>query len=380
MKIGIDIRSMAGEKTGIGRYTENLIQGLASCDEVNAYLLYCFFFKSFRKKVAGISLPDGKRFSFVAKNIPGVVLRYLWNAEIFKIDKLIGNVDILLLPELEIPPVNHEKIVSVIHDVIPLISEKWHTRESARSIGKFIKRAVNRADMVITVSNHTKQDLIQMTGIKEEKVRVTYEGICPFYRKMVSRDCNGLLKRKYGIEDRFILFTGTIEPRKNLAALFKAYSLLKNERKVPHKLIVVGKKGWMYKDIFETVNRLGISEDVLFTGYVPDEELVLLYNAADLFVYPSFYEGFGLPPLEAMACGTPVITSNTSSLPEVVGDAGIMVDPHDVNGLASAMERVLYDEALRERMTADGLERAKLFSQENMARATLKVLEDVYKR
>ncbi len=371
---------MAGEKTGIGRYTENLIQGLASCDEVNAYLLYCFFFKSFRQKVAGISLPDGERFSFVAKNIPGVVLRYLWNAEIFKIDKLIGNVDILLLPELEIPPVNHEKIVSVIHDVIPLVSEKWHTRGSARIIGKFIKRAVNKADMVITVSNHTKQDLIQVTGIKEEKVRVTHEGICPFYRKMVSMDCNGLLKRKYGIEDRFILFTGTIEPRKNLAALFKAYSLLKNERKVPHKLIVVGKKGWMYKEIFETVNRLGISEDVLFTGYVPDEELVLFYNTADLFVYPSFYEGFGLPPLEAMACGTPVITSNTSSLPEVVGDAGIMVDPHDVNGLASAMERVLYDEALRERMTADGLERAKLFSQENMARATLKVLEDVYKR
>lgn len=144
-------------------------------------------------------------------------------------------------------------------------------------------------------------------------------------------------------------------------------------------MLIVGKKGWKYKSIFETVDILNLQKDVIFSDYVPDEYLTLLYNAADLFVYPSLYEGFGLPPLEAMACGTPVITSNTSSLPEVVGDAGVMIDPYDVDGLAKAMFEVLTNEGLREDMRKKGLKRAKLFSWEKTAKETLKIYEEVYK-
>ena len=184
-------------------------------------------------------------------------------------------------------------------------------------------------------------------------------------------------KKKHDITFPFILYLGTLEPRKNLKSLILAYNEIK--KKFPeYKLIIGGAKGWGYKNIFQIIDNLGIDKDIIFTGYIPEKDLPSLYNSAELFVYPSFYEGFGLPPLEAMACGTPVITSNTSSLPEVVGNAGIMVDPNNVNQLADAMYKVLTDDNLRRDMIKKGLKRAKMFSWKKTAKETLKVYEEVY--
>jgi len=168
-----------------------------------------------------------------------------------------------------------------------------------------------------------------------------------------------------------------LEKRKNIPTLIKAFYESKR-RRTNHKLVIVGKKGWKYDDIFETIDALNLKNEVIFTGYVPKEDLVKFYNTADLFVYPSVYEGFGLPPLEAMACGCPVITSNISSLPEVVGNAGITVNPYDVEELVEAMYRVLNDEDLRKELSKKGLERSKLFSWRKTAEETWKVYEEVF--
>jgi glycosyltransferase involved in cell wall biosynthesis len=182
------------------------------------------------------------------------------------------------------------------------------------------------------------------------------------------------VRERYGTSERFILCVGNLQPRKNLRTLIAAYVKLRRADATRHKLVLVGNKAWFYDDTFAMARASGYAEELVFTGYVPDEDLVALYNAADLFVYPSIFEGFGLPPLEAMACGTPVVTSNTSSLPEVVGEAGLMVDPLDAEALAGTMACVLGDGALRARLTVRGPERAATFAWETTAR----IIRDVY--
>jgi len=187
------------------------------------------------------------------------------------------------------------------------------------------------------------------------------------------------LRRKRGLPQRMILFVGTLEPRKNAETLIRAYARLRRASAIPHRLVLAGGRGWRYEGLFALVEELGLQDDVLFPGFVPYDELPLWYNAADLFVFPSLYEGFGLPPLEAMACGVPVVVSSVSSLPEVVGDAGLLVDPLDVEGLAEAMARVLNDGALRAEMRGRGLARAERFSWLETARGTVRVYERVLK-
>ena len=187
---------------------------------------------------------------------------------------------------------------------------------------------------------------------------------------------------KNNLPSKMILNVGTLEPRKNVVSLIKAFEKLKQKGYKDYKLVIAGEKGWLYKQIFKEVEHRDLKKEILFLGVVKDEDLPMLYNCADMFVYPSLYEGFGLPPLEAMACGIPVITSNTSSLPEVIGDAGIMVDPGDVNSLCEAMYNVLTDKELRCQMSKKGLKRAKLFSWEKAANEILEIYDDalsVYK-
>jgi glycosyltransferase involved in cell wall biosynthesis len=214
-------------------------------------------------------------------------------------------------------------------------------------------------------------------GIPPEKVEVVYLGICENFRPLPEGEVEAFRKKR-GLPERFILFVGTIEPRKNLTRLIEAFSLLSPLSPLPFPfsplpLVIVGAKGWLYEEVFAKVEELGLEREVIFPGYIPWGELPLWYNAATIFVYPSLYEGFGLPPLEAMACGTPVIASNASSLPEVVGDAGILVSPGDVDGLAEAMKLLLSDETLREDLSRRGLRRAKGFSWEKTAEKTVQV-------
>jgi len=238
--------------------------------------------------------------------------------------------------------------------------------------------SARRAKKIIVLAESTKEDLVRLWGIPREKIRVIPCGVDPTFRPLVQGQVLSDFRRHRGLPERFILFVGTLEPRKNVTVLLEAYAQLKGE--VPHSLVLVGAKGWRGEEVLAQIERSGLSDKVLFVGYVEPRELPLWYNAADLFVFPSLYEGFGLPPLEAMACGTPVIASHTSSLPEVVGEAGVLVDPRSPEGMAEAMGRVLGNGELREDMRRKGLERAKGFSWPQAARETALVYQEAMGR
>jgi glycosyltransferase involved in cell wall biosynthesis len=232
--------------------------------------------------------------------------------------------------------------------------------------------SVRRARRVIAVSESTKNDLVKIYGISPAKIDVVHNGVDASFQPLPADQVASFRQQKR-LPDRFILFVGTLEPRKNIVRLIEAYAMLPKERP---PLVLVGGKGWFYDEIFARVEELELTGDVRFAGFVPAEELPLWYNAADLFVYPSIYEGFGLPALEAMACGTAVITSTASSLPEVVGEAGQLVDPADTDAMANAMAQVLAKSDLQQEMIAAGLAQAAGFSWHNAARGTV----DSYRR
>jgi glycosyltransferase involved in cell wall biosynthesis len=240
---------------------------------------------------------------------------------------------------------------------------------------QFTSWSVRRAHRVLAISESTRQDVIRLLGKPAEQVDVVHCGVDKrFYPR--GQAAVAAFRRKKGLPERFILFLGTLEPRKNVVSLLEAYAQLSasNVGSWP-VLVIAGAKGWFYEDIFAAVERLDLTERVIFSGYVPEEEKPLWYNAAELFVYPSLFEGFGLPPLEAMACGTPVIVCNTSSLPEVVGDAGIKVPPGDVSALAQAIAAMLHDQAGRAAWQERGLVQAERFSWHAAARQTVRVYE-----
>lgn len=297
-----------------------------------------------------------------------------------------SKIDILHVPlhwPLQITPFffnfNIKKVLT-IHDLTPLLFPETHTKENLKWWVSSLNLIKNRTDVLIADSLHTKNDCINYLNIPAKKIKVIHLAADSIFKSYEDKEeILGDLKRKYCLKSSFILFVGTLEKRKNIPNLIRAFHKLK-KRGIEHKLIIIGGKGWKYDDIFNTVNELNLKKDVLFMGYVPNEDLVKFYNAADLFVYPSLYEGFGLPPLEAMACGCPVITSNTSSLPEVVGDAGITIDPHNCNALADAMYEILTKDSLRLKLSDKSLKRAKMFSWEKTARETWKIYEEVIEK
>ncbi len=240
-----------------------------------------------------------------------------------------------------------------------------------------VQDSLRRAIRAIAISESTKRDLVTKFHVSPEKVKVIYCGIEPSFT--AASDSTGVaqLRARYSLPEKFILYLGTIEPRKNIVRLLRAYARAKREARLPHRLVLVGARGWKYAKVDRVVEEEGILNDVMFTGYAPQEELVSWYRAADLFVYPSLYEGFGLPPLEAMACGTPVVTSNASSLPEVVGDAALLVAPENERALADAILRALTDRTLREEMVARGIAQAARFSWQRAARETAALYHEV---
>jgi glycosyltransferase involved in cell wall biosynthesis len=229
--------------------------------------------------------------------------------------------------------------------------------------------AIKKSTAIIAVSQNTKQEIIKYCRVPATKVFVSLEGVNSRYRKIDSLSLLAQAREKYNLPERYILFVGTLEPGKNLTRLLEAFCQLKQKNRLPHKLVIVGAYGWG-KDLklldagrgSIRLRRFNFADEIIFTGYVPEEDLPFLYNAAELFVFPSLYEGFGLPVLEAMACGTPVIASNLSSLPEIVGDAGLLINPYDINEIAAAMAKVLNDKDLQTELISKGLKRVQEFS------------------
>ncbi len=268
--------------------------------------------------------------------------------------------------------------VVTIYDLSFLRYPQSFNRANRTYLKWAVSSAVRRADRVIAISESTKSDLISLFGIPPERVSVVYCGFDGALSKPRSRADIESWRTHRGLPDHYILHVGTIEPRKNIARLVRAFARVKNAAHLPHHLVLVGGRGWKYEEIDRVIAEEQLTDSVILAGYVPQDELPYWYRAADLMVYPSLYEGFGLPPLEALASGLPVVCSNAASLPEVVGDAALIVSPEDEAALADGIVRALNDKALREEMVARGERQASKFSWARAARETVQVYAAVF--
>ena len=289
-------------------------------------------------------------------------------------------VDVFHHPAGLVFPLSSKANVMTLSDLIPR-HFPYYCQDSDAWFEESFRKA-DRMDVILTYSEHTKQDVVETLGVEADRIHVAPLAAHEQYRPV--RDPKRLREvlAKHGLDGRpYIIYTGLIGARKNLSRLVEAFHLLKQEEpSLEHRLVLAGGKDWLSEPIFETIRALRLEDDVKWLGYVPFEELPFLLGGADLFAFPSLYEGFGLPPLEAMSCGTPVVSSNASSLPEVVGDAALLFDPYQVKEMAEAIHRALTDVELRAELSRRGLERARLFSWEKTARITLAAYEEAWAR
>lgn len=364
MKVGIDASTVGHHGGGIETYVRNLIRALGAVAPNEDYTLL-FNASSPAGTIAG------------AEHLGRLVTsaRYGPIRVPFRTSVALARAHIDVAHVQEAAPfLFPSKIVVTIHDLSFERYPQFFNPDIVRRSRIRVPLTLHRAAAVLTVSEFSKQDIVRRYCIPPERVTVAHGGPDPFYREVYDLAQLATVRERYGTGEHFILCVGDLQPRKNLQALIAAYVRLRREDATRHKLVLVGRKAWLYDDIFASARASGYVDELVFTGYVPDDDLVLLYNAADLFVYPSLFEGLGLPPLEAMACGTPVVTSNTSSLPEVVNGAALMVDPRDVDELAAVIARVLGDDSLRAYLTAAGRRRVMDYSWDITART----IRDVY--
>lgn len=367
MRIGIDARLVYYSQAGIGQYIMRLVEAMAQLRPPDTEFLLLQSRKDKTQLVAN------HRFSRVSLWTPS---HHWLEQQALRVEVSPLRLDLLHSPDF-IPPFRRNcKSVITVHDLAFLLYPHFLTKEAARYYSQ-IDQAVRSTDHIIAVSQATKQDTIKQLGVPANKITVIHEAPHPIHRPLDKNTACQHVSKKFGLDAGFILFVSTLEPRKNLPGLLHAYRLLRDNYKRKELLVLAGSPGWLTEEVYAAVERLDLAEHVVFLGRVTTPDLLYLYNVARVLVHPSFYEGFGLPPLEAMTCGTPTIVSNVSSLPEVVGDAALMVDPHDVEELAVAMWRVLTDEDLRADLCTKGLKRAASFSWKRAAAETMEVYRKV---
>ena len=371
MKIGIDFHTVNDFMQGSRTYVYNLTRALIETDNSNEYYLYCTN-KNFEIP------PELKK--------PNVHIKYIVPASrcirlpvSFPIALAYNKIDVFHCQYIG-PPFSLTPYVVTIHDIVHETNPELFPKVLRRAMSLTYPFCAKRAAKVLTVSEYSKKEIARLYNIPNDDILVTYNAVSNDFRPIFDRALLEMVKNRYGIDTRYILFVGRLEPRKNIPNLVKAFNYLKITHGIPQKLVIAGMKDFKYLDIFETVKELQLEDEIIFTGRIEQEDLPAFYSGADLFVYPSLGEGFGIPPLEAMACGTPVVTSNTTSLPEVVGDAGIMIDPQSIEELSTAMLKVVSDSNLSNELKSAGVEQAKKFSWHKSAEIVLKCYEQIYEK
>lgn len=363
-RIGIDARLTHYTQGGIAQYTQHLIRELAAIDARNDYLIL-----HSRKDRRCLAAGENQRRVACWTPAHHRLERFTLAAEL-----LPHRLDLLHSPDF-IPPYDGTyRSVITIHDLAFLHYPEFLTPASRRYYNSQIAAAVRRADHIITVSEATRADVINLLHVAPDRVAVVPEAAAAQFRPASLSEIEQV-RAAYNLPPTYILFVGTFEPRKNLGGLLRAYADLHAALPDAPPLVIVGQRGWLYEEIFDLSARLGLTDQVLWLENVGHSDLPPIYSAAQVFCLPSFYEGFGLPPLEAMACGTPVVVSNRASLPEVVGGAALLVDPDDPTSIADALQRVIGDPALADDLRQRGLERAGEFSWRETARRTLAIYE-----
>ncbi len=372
MRIAIDLSPAIHQKAGLGRYARTLAEHLVQRGAQNEYLAFAYgrltdaALPAVLRPLPRVSIPLDAR--------PWRMGVWLAHALGISLDRALPGVDVFHATEHLLPPLRHAKTVLTLHDLIFQLFPEYHLPLNHWFLRNAMPYFLRRADAIIAVSECTKQDAMRFYNVPPEKITVIYEGVNPALRPVVDPDRVAEARARYARNQPFLFFVSTIEPRKNIPALVDALRVLRG-RGFPQRLLIAGRKGWLYQGVFEHVRQTGMESEVDFLDYVPDADLPALFAACDAFVFPSLYEGFGLTPLEAMACGAPVVCSNTSSLPEVVGDAALCVNPREVGEIAAAVERVVCDRSLREEQRERGFKRAAKFSWERAARETLQVYQ-----
>lgn len=373
IRIGIDgSMLLVPDKTGVERYTERLITELAALIKMERDVeLHVYLHTG--NRFADLTLMDIYRsmlngLKVHEHNNPRGYLVYL------SIRSLIDRLDLFHMPGPVTPRVNACPLLITCHDVNWARLPAEGRAIEGRQVETVSNRAIMRANAIIADSTSTRNDLIECFNKQDDEVEVVHLGVDPSFQPVSGQ--NDAARDRYGLE-RYILYVAAIQYRKNHVRLLRAFEKLVREHHIPHRLVLVGRDGWGSEQVYNEYERLGLGEKVRFLGYVPDGELPLLYSAADLVVYPSIYEGFGLPVLEAMACGAVLVIANSSSLPEVGGDAVIYCDPFQVEDIVYTILIGLNDQTLRWRLREAGLERAQLFSWKTTAQRTLAVYRKV---
>jgi len=372
LRIAIDAHSIGAKLGGNESYALNLIEALAQIDQVNQYTLY----------VTTAEAHD--RFHQRWPNFK--VRRTLPHTPLIRIPLTLSSelrknpVDMLHV-QFTAPPFCPCPVIVSIHDLSFEHLPQTFNRRSRTQLRLTVRHSARRAAHILTLSEHTRRDVIDTYGIDAAKVTAIPLAAPKHFVPVKDDKELQRVRHNYGIDTDYILSVGSIQPRKNLVRLINAYAELRaaHSSNICPKLVIVGKCGWLYDETFRALEETGVRDSVVLTGYVPESDLPALYTGAICFVYPSYFEGFGLPPLEAMKCGAPVIVGNATSLPEVVGDAALQVDPFDVSAITAAMDQIITNTELRKDLSTKGQARANLFDWKDTAERTLAVYDQVYR-
>ncbi len=378
MRIGIDYTAAVQQGAGIGRYTRNLVRALADLDTQNRYTLFL---------AGGWGEGDGlggwpSNFRMRSVLLTDRWMHILWQRLRLPlpIQVFTGPLDLYHSPDFVLPPTGRAPALLTVHDLSFLRVPQFFVPGFREYLERAVSRAVRKARHILADSESTRRDLIELMAVAPERVSVLYPGVEPRFRPVKDVELLDAVRARYALPERFILGLSTLQPRKNFDGLIKSYHrLLQDKCNQPEfeslHLVIAGGRGWMYEETLTLVKRLRLGSRVHFPGFVADADLPSLYSLALVFAFPSWYEGFGLPVLEAMACGTPVVAADNSSLPEVMGQAGILVDAGDTDALTEALARLACDDSLRAELVNAGYEQACGFTWEAAAKRLLAVYE-----
>ncbi len=352
MKVAIDIQTTLGKPTGFGFYVSNLVEAL--------------------KKHTGKDL----QLELISPNYDrdfSTPQRFYWDQVTYPKIAKSKKADLLHQPCFSAPLSFNKPVVVTIHDIISLLFPETIPFASRMFYSKWMPFSYRKASQIITISQSTKRDIVRVLGISEDKITVIPLGFDTKMQDKVAKEKIAEVKKKYSLPDNYLLHIGTLEPRKNLDFLIDVFSEVIKDADNELCLVITGKKGWYYEGLFEKVKDLSLEKRVIFTGYIDEKDKAAIYQGSRIFTFPSIYEGFGLPPLEAMAAGVPVISSDTSSMPEVIGDAGILLSPYNKDGWVKAISEVNKSEKIRQDMIAKNIKQVAKFSWDKTACKTLEV-------
>jgi glycosyltransferase involved in cell wall biosynthesis len=373
LQITLDYTAGITARSGGGRYARHLVEALDALHRPHRYTLF-----SCVRPQADPHLPKGDAFRLRALPFG----EQLWRRarRFVPADFFTGHADLWHGLDFTLPPLLRSSAIVTIPDLAFLTQPESIEPAQAAFLRQAVSKAAQRADAVITFSEQVRHELLERLSIPAEHVHVVSPGVSTAFHRITDDMLLAATRHKFELQSPFLLTVGTLEPRKNLIRLVQAFDKIRRDRSGPKMLIIVGQNGWRYEEVYETVNRLGLKNEVRFLGHVTDLELVLLYSLADAVALPSLYEGFGFALLEAMACGAPVVCSNAGALPEVAGDAALLVNPTDTDALGTMLLRLLRNPKLRALLSKKGQARAAKFPWEVCAQNHLKLYEEVMQK